>query len=155
MLDVLTAKQIKLWEMLEPTLDAMGYELVHIQLRESEHYGLLRIYADKEDGFGLSDCETISRQVSALLDVEDPINGPYTLEVSSPGLDRPLVKREHFERFVGSEVKVRLISPIRGRRNFVGKLIGVVGDEVIVEADNERWQLPLTVIDSARLVPEF
>lgn len=141
-------------KLVEPAVEAMGYELVGVQYRSGRRNALLRVYIDSERGIGVDDCERVSRQVSALLDVEDPIAGSYTLEVSSPGLDRPLFERAHFERFKGATVKVRTAVPIDGQRNFTGVLEGCRGDAVVVVQDGVERVLPLTQVDSARLVPD-
>ena len=143
----------ELLAMLEPTVEGLGYELVDLEVKVGGRNGLVRVFIDQPDGIGLDDCEAVSRQVSAVLDVEDPIPGQYTLEVSSPGLDRPLTKREHFERFAGAEVRIRLRTPIEGRRNFRGAIRAVHEDSIDVEVDGQLHSLPIAAIASARLVP--
>jgi ribosome maturation factor RimP len=134
----------------------MGYELVGTELVSRAKAGtLLRIYIDQEAGITLHDCEAVSRQVSGVLDVENPIEENYDLEVSSPGLDRPLFNKEHFDRFADSKVSVRLRTKQAGRRRFEGILKGTQGDEVILVVDGEQIGLPLDQIEKARLVPEF
>ena len=146
----------RLHGLLQPVVNMMGYELVGIEYFPSGRHYILRLYIDREGaGIGLEDCERVSHQVSALLDVEDPIPGHYHLEVSSPGLDRPLCTAEHFRRFSGRRVKLRLWAPREGRRNYQGILQGVQGDRVRVEVDGECIDLPLEEIERARLVPEF
>jgi ribosome maturation factor RimP len=132
----------------------MGYELVDLDARVGAN-GLLRLYIDQEAGINLEDCELVSRQIGAFLDVEEPMPGSYTLEVSSPGLDRPLRTAEHFTRFAGHEAKVRLATPLDGRRNFRGRLLGVEKQQILIEVDGVQWQLPLADIAAAHLVPEF
>jgi len=139
--------------LLAPTVESLGYELVDVELRLGGKNGLLRLYIDQPEGIGLSDCETVSRQVSAVLDVEDPIPGHYVLEVSSPGLDRRLTKPEHYRRFLGADVRIKLRFPVEGRRNFRGALRAANEETVEVEVDGKLHQLPLTNIESARLVP--
>ncbi|WP_405223756.1 ribosome maturation factor RimP [Lentisalinibacter sediminis] len=141
-------------QLLEPTLATMGYELVDLEARIGGK-GLLRLYIDKPEGVSLEDCERVSHQVSGVLDVEDPIPGEYVLEVSSPGLDRPLKRPEHFERFVGSEAKVALRVPLDGRRRFRGTLEGVEDGYVAMRVDGELYRLRIADIDKARLVPEL
>lgn len=148
-------KREELWALLEPTIEAMGYELIEVELRLSPKRSLLRLYIDSSDGIDLSDCERVSHQASGLLDLEDPLPGAYTLEVSSPGLDRPLVKVGHFRRFIGKRVKVRTALPIEGRRNFTGYLVEVGDDSIEVDVDDRRWRLTLTDIERARLAPEL
>ena len=112
----------ELGKLLEPTVERLGYELIDLELRLGGRQGMVRLFIDKPDGIDLDDCERVSRAVSALLDVEDPVPGNYNLEVSSPGLDRKLTKVEHFQRFVGETLKVELRFPIAGRRRFRGTL---------------------------------
>ncbi len=145
----------RLWQLLEPIVTGMGYELVEIEYNPSSRHGLLRLYIDHEDGIQLDDCTDVSNQVSALLDVEDPIPGHYNLEVSSPGLDRPLRSITDFERFTGEIVKLKTAIAIDGRRNYKGRLRGVDGDEVQIECDGQQFYLPLASIEKARLVPDF
>ncbi len=139
--------------LLEPAVSRLGYELVGVELHGRGRGLVLRLYIDREGGVSLDDCQRVSRQVSGLLDVEDPIPGPYTLEVSSPGLDRPLFKEAHFRRFAGRKVRIRTDVPLEGRRNFRGVLRGVRGGEVIVEVDGTEYALPMERIEQARLVP--
>ncbi len=145
----------RLVDLLEPTVESLGYELVDVIYRPGKG-GLLRLYIDKESGeITLEDCEAVSRQVSAVLDVEDPMPGQYTLEVSSPGFDRPLRKREHFERFIGSEAKLTLHTSLEGRRKFRGVLSELVDNDVIMRVDGEDFRISLQAIEQARLVPEY
>jgi ribosome maturation factor RimP len=147
---------LQLGEILEPAIQAMGYELVGIEYRSgSQGSGLLRVYIDSEQGITVDDCQAVSYQVSGVLDVEDPIPGHYTLEVSSPGLDRLLFKRDDFERFAGSLVKLRLDYPLEGRRKYKGRLQGLEGSNVVIEQDGETISLPFDQIEQARLVPEY
>ena len=139
--------------MLEPSIERLGYELTDIELKLGGRSGLLRIYIDKDDGVDIDDCEVVSHQVSAILDVEDPIPGNYTLEVSSPGLDRTLTKPAHFRRFMGEDIKVKLRFPLDGRRNFRGALKSADDEAIEVEVDGESYRLPISTIESARLVP--
>ncbi len=140
-----------LLKILEPAIKALNYELVELEF----HGGVLRIYIDRPEGVTLDDCQKVSQQMSALLDVEDPIPGAYTLEVSSPGLDRPLRKLMDFRQRMGQRVRIELLLPINGRRRFTGTLRGVEADEVLIEVDDTLMRLPFTQIGKARLVPEF
>ena len=141
--------------LLEPAVRALGFELVDTEFAGTGRQAVLRIYIDSPEGVTVDDCAAVSHQVSAILDVEDPIPGHYMLEVSSPGLDRPLVKREDFQRFAGEIVKIRTSRAVLGRRNFTGRLAGIDGDIVILEMDKESFDLPLGDIEKARLVPQF
>ncbi len=143
--------------LLTPTVTALGYELIGVERLSRGRSGsqLLRVFIDKLDGVTIKDCETVSYQISGVLDVEDPIQGQYTLEVSSPGLDRPLVTQAHFARFIGHQVHIRLTRPIAERRNFSGTLLRVEDDEIVVLAEQTEYNLPYEQIDKARLIPEI
>jgi ribosome maturation factor RimP len=143
----------ELAKLLEPTVERLGYELVDLEVRLGGKGGLVRVFIDKPEGIDLDDCESVSRAVSALLDVEDPVPGNYNLEVSSPGLDRKLTKVEHFQRFEGEIVKVQMRFPIEGRRRFRGTLVSSDDENIVVDVDGESHSLPLKTIDTARLVP--
>ncbi len=145
----------KVQKLIEPIVDGLGYECFGIEFISQGKNSVLRIYIDSADGVLVDDCEKVSRQVSSVLDVEDPISGHYTLEVSSPGLDRPLFKAEHFKRFQGSVVKLKLAVSVLGRRNFTGTLVEGANDLVVVEVDGEEFEIPFDDIDQARLVPQF
>lgn len=142
-------------KLLEPAIERLGYELFDLELKLGGRDGMLRVYIDKAEGIDIEDCEAISHQVSALLDVEDPLSGHYTLEVSSPGLDRTLTKPAHFERFMGEDVRVKLRFPLEGRRNFKGALKSADEEHIEIEVDGQSHSLPLTTIESARLVPQL
>jgi len=143
----------KIAELVTPSLEASGFELVRVMLTGGDQ-PTLQIMADRTDGTPITveDCADISRVVSAILDVEDPIKGAYTLEVSSPGIDRPLVRKKDFERFAGFEAKLETGAPIEGRRRFRGRLIGVEGDGVRLALDSGEAVIPLAAIDRAKLV---
>lgn len=138
-----------------PVVESLGCELVGIEYGRQGNRGLLRVYIDKEEGVGVKDCQRVSHQLSGVLDVEDVIKEQYQLEVSSPGLDRPLYTLEHFARFAGHQVKLTLVSPIEGQRRFKGILQGVEDDQVIVNIGENELVLSLNAIDKANLVPEF
>ncbi len=145
-----------LWSLIEPVVEGLGYEVVDIEFRPHPQNGLLRIYIDHENGIQVEDCTAVSRQISAMLDVEDPVPGHFNLEISSPGLDRPLRKADDFERFSGEMVKIKLSMPtLEGQRNFTGKLLGLKDNDVLVEIDGETEYLPFGGIEKARLVPKF
>ena len=149
------SSRTQLVDLLEPVVTGLGYELVEVEFVPNPKHGVLRIYIDQPEGIGLDDCERVSQQVSALLDVEDPIPGHYDLEVSSPGLDRPLRSAADFTRFTGEIARIRLGMPIDGQRNFKGRLAGVDGDAVRLDCENGQFALPLASIEKARLVPDF
>jgi ribosome maturation factor RimP len=145
-----------LQELVERTVTPMGYEVVGVELAGSgPRSRVLRVYIDQADGITLDDCAAVSHQLSGVLDVEDPIREPYTLEVSSPGLDRPLFSAVHFERFVGHTARLRLARLIGHRRKLTGVLRGLGDDGVLIEVEGEVLEVPLADIESARLVPEF
>lgn len=141
--------------MLEPVIVSLGCELVGIEYIGQSNNPLLRIYIDAEDGVTVAACQRVSRQVSAVLDVEDPIRSQYTLEVSSPGLDRPLFKAAHYVRFVGHKVRLKLMVPHLGRRNFTGILLGCQDEQVEIEVDGEKFVFSLSEIDKAKLVSDL
>jgi ribosome maturation factor RimP len=143
----------RLTRLLEPVVTGLGYEMVGLEFDANQR--ILRVYIDQEAGVMVDDCSKVSHQISGVLDVEDPIPGNYHLEVSSPGMDRPLFKREHFQRFAGSLARLQLLRPLDGRRKFKARLQGLNGDLVILEEDGLRFEIPLDLIDKARLVPEF
>ncbi len=142
--------------LLQPVVEDLGYEFVGMEFNPSASHGLLRIYIDRPGtGVVVDDCARVSREVSAVLDVEDPIPGQYTLEVSSPGLDRPLFTPEQFARFAGHKVKVSVLPPVDGRRKFTGVIVGVDGADIHLEVDGEPLVLSHASIQKARIQPEF
>jgi len=143
----------KIEAMIAPSLEAMGYRLVRVAITGGRR-ATLQVMAERVDDRAMTveDCVEISRTVSALLDVADPIAGAYTLEVSSPGIDRPLVKREDFARFTGFEAKIELAAPRDGRRRFRGRLLGVEGDAVRLLVDAAEIAVPLASVTRAKLV---
>lgn len=151
----MSSKQSQLESLIEPVVQSLDCELWGLEYLTQGKSLLLRIYIDRESGIELKDCENVSRQVSAVMDVEDPISGEYTLEVSSPGADRQLFKLEHFQAFTGSNIKLRLRVAFEGRRKFSGLLKGVEGDEIVLEVDNEDYLLPYELIEKSNVVPTF
>ena len=148
-----------LMRLLEPPIEALNYELVDVEFAQAGRGGVLRIFIDRraEDsslGVTVDDCANVSHAVSQVLETQDPIKGHYTLEVSSPGFDRILRTRAHFERFVGERIFAELKLPIDGRRRFVGVLKSIAEDAVVVEVDGKAHSLPLERIQKARLRPE-
>jgi len=146
--------QSRLEALIAPSLDAMGYELVRVQLQGKQRL-TLQIMADRKDGIMMSvdDCADISRAVSALLDVEDPISGAYSLEVSSPGIDRPLTRAKDFGNWAGFEVKLESVQPIDGRKRFRGKLLGLdeAGD-IRLAVETGEVAIPFADVRGAKLV---
>jgi ribosome maturation factor RimP len=145
--------------LLEPPIEAIGFELVEIEFAREGRGGVLRIFIDRPSegsdvGVTVEDCASVSHAVSQVLETEDPIKGHYTLEVSSPGFDRILRTRAHFERFAGQRIFAELKLPIDGRRRFVGVLKSVADDTIVVEAEGKTHSLPLDRIQKARLRPE-
>src|SRR5205807_5486735 len=138
---------------IEPSLDAMGYRLVRVVLLSARR-ATLQIMAERRDEAAMTveDCAEISRPISALLDVADPIAGAYTLEVSSPGIDRPLVRPEDYDRFAGFEARIELAQPLEGRKRFRGRLLGRVEDGVRLVGDDGEVRLPLAAISKAKLI---
>ncbi len=144
----------QLRQLLGPLVEDLGYELLLIELVGATPR-TLRLFIDAPGGVNLDDCELVSRNVSAALDVDDPIAGAYNLEVSSPGIERPLVREEHFRNHVGERVRIRLAKSVLGRKRFTGVLTQVVDDGVIVDVDGEPYELAYDDIESARLAPEY
>ena len=137
--------------LIEPLLTRLGYELVELEYSAGRTHAVVRLFIDKAEGVGLEDCERASREVSALLDVEDPIPTAYTLEVSSPGFDRVLRTPAHFGRFVGSRVFVELKVPRAGRRRYTGTLLSVNDEGVALQVDAEQIEVLFVDIGKARL----
>lgn len=139
--------------LIAPALEAMGYDIVRVKI-VGHRRPTLQIMAERRDGaaFTIDSCGEISRVVSALLDVEDPISGSYELEVSSPGIDRPLVRRADFERFAGHVAKIESRRAIDGRKRFRGRLLGVVGDDVHIAVNGDKARIPLEDVAGAKLV---
>ncbi len=148
-------KDAALYALIEPVVTAMGFELWGIDYRPQGKLSCLVIYIDHADGVSVDHCADVSRQVSAVLDVEDPIPGEYRLEVSSPGMDRPLYTLDQFARFAGHDVSLKLRVPFDGRRKFQGLLAGIEQDEVLLQVDGEEYCFPIESIDQARVVPRF
>ena len=134
----------KLKDMLEPSVEGLGYELLHIEHDSQQKNNILRFYIDAPGGIQLDDCETVSRHLSAILDVEDPVDMKYLLEVSSPGLDRPLVKPEHFKQFIGEQARIIMRSHVLGRKKFTGQMVAVDNEGVTIEVDGESYDLAYT-----------
>jgi ribosome maturation factor RimP len=144
-----------LWELFEPVVNGMGYDLIEIEHFPNPKHGVLRLYIDKEDGVTVDDCSSVSHQISALIDVEEPVSGHFNLEISSPGLDRPLRRLQDFQRFTGSLVKLKTAMPLEGQRNFKGRLLEADEDKIVIETDDEEISLPMSAVEKARIVPEY
>jgi ribosome maturation factor RimP len=146
----------ELTELLAPVIADMGLECLGVEYSPSHGNGLVRVYIDADGRpVTVDDCEAVSRQVSATLDVNDPIPGRDTLEVSSPGLDRPLYTPEHFARFVGEVARVEVSLPIAGRRRFQGPISGVEGATITLDQDGEAVAIAAGNVHKAKLVPQF
>ncbi len=141
-------------ERLETLINAMGYELVGCELVVQRRQTVFRIYIDSKNGVTVDDCSRVSNQVSAMMDVEDPIQGRYSLEISSPGIDRPLFGIEHYQKHVGKRVRIRLHVPINQRRQFKGILLRVEGENItlLVEDSGQEVTLPFSGIEKANLI---
>ena len=147
--------QTHLWELFEPVVDGLGYDLIEIEHFPNPKHGVLRLYIDKDGGVNVDDCSIVSRQISALIDVEEPVSGKFNLEVSSPGSDRPLRRLQDFQRFIGALVKIKTVMPLEGQRNFKGRMLEANEDRLVIETDEEELSLPMSAIDKARIIPEF
>ena len=150
-----SALEVKLGALLRPSIETLGFELVGIEMTGDG--GTLRVYIDHEDGISVDNCARTSREVSALLDVEDPIRSAYTLEVSSPGVDRPLFSEADFARFVGCRVRLQMHTPrpLDGRRRFDGLLVKADGGELVVDDGDGEHDLSFADIAKARLVGDI
>lgn len=152
----MSGKATEISELLAPTIAALGLELLGVEYAPNRSGGVLRLYIDApERNVGIEDCEAASREVSAVLDVEDPIDSAYTLEVSSPGIDRPLFTPAQFARFAGEQAKVSLKLPQDGRRRLQGRILRADGDTVVLDVDGAEFAVAAGNIDKARLVPDW
>ncbi|SHK23049.1 ribosome maturation factor RimP [Marinobacter antarcticus] len=152
----MSGKLKQLEDILRPVVEGLGYEFWGIEFRSQGYQSLLRVFIDDvENGIGIEDCEKVSRQVSGVMDVEDPIKTEYTLEVSSPGMDRPLFRPEQYQAFVGHQVQIRLRMAFEGRRKFQGLIKGVEGEDIVVVVDDHEYLLPFDSIDKAQIIPVF
>ena len=145
----------KLTDMLRPAVEETGKSLLGIEFISAGNNSVLRLFIDHEDGITVDDCAEVSRQVGAILDVEDPISSEYNLEVSSPGLDRPLFDLEHYQSVIGETINVKLAMPLNGRRKFKGQLVAIENDTLIVEVDGLDYELVVSNIDKANLIANF
>ncbi|MDT0594087.1 ribosome maturation factor RimP [Glaciecola petra] len=145
----------KLNAMLDAPVSAAGYELLGVEFVRAGKHSTLRVYIDSENGIEVDDCAEVSHQVSAVLDVEDPISTEYNLEVSSPGMDRPLFKPSHYASVINEIIDLRLSMPLEGRRNYKGTLLACNEDSFTIEVDKERFELAYDNVQKANLVPNF
>ncbi len=145
----------KLTSLLQPLVEDLGFEFVGLEYSSNPKNPLLVIYIDAADGIAVEDCAKVSREIAAILDVEDPIPGKYQLEVSSPGLDRPLFTLAQFQQFSGEVAQISLLVPRDGRRKFKGKILGTEAGKVKMEQDGVEVTLDLGNIAKARLVPDY
>jgi ribosome maturation factor RimP len=171
----MSSVQNKLTTLITPVVESLGCELWGLEYLVQGRQATLRVYIEKtvvdsadevaddvetddtkkEAGIGLHDCEKVSRQISSVLDVEDPIASHYTLEVSSPGMDRPLFSLQHYVSSVGEKVSIKLSRKFDERKNFTGVIVGVENDEVILRVEDEEYVLPVELIDKANIIPTF
>lgn len=144
-----------LHDRLAHVVSAMGYEFVGGEMDGQGRGGILRLYIDSDKGVTLDDCSRVSRQVSAVLDVEDPVQGHYNLEVSSPGLDRPLFEIAHYQKQIGNRIKLRVCAPVLNRRKFIGVLLRVDGNDIHLLVDEKEVVLPFSAIEKANVVADI
>lgn len=149
-------RQAEIADLIRPSIESLGLVLWTLEYSSRGHRGLLRVFIDEaERGANIDDCEKVSREISAVLDAADPFSGAYTLEVSTPGLDRGLYELDHYRQFAGHQVKLKLRTPWEGRKNFNGLLVGVEDEDVVIRQDEEEFLFPLDLIEKANLVPQF
>lgn len=151
----MASKQDQLQALLAPVVESMGCELWGLEYLTQGRFTTLRVYIDAADGVSLDECEKVSRQISSVMDVEDPIDGEYTLEVSSPGLDRVLFSLDHYRRYLGETISGRFRTPIEGRRRFKGEIKSIEDDTIILLIDNKEMRVAFPAIDKANLVPRY
>ncbi len=151
----MATKEHRLQELLEPTIEALGFKFWGVEYISSGKHTLLRLYIDAEQGIQVDDCARVSEQAGAVQDVEEPIGGEYTLEVSSPGMDRLLFRLEQYPAYVGEVLDLRLRMPFEGRRKFKGVLNGIEGEDIVLLVDDHEYLLPHSAVDRARIEPRF
>ncbi|MCK9237506.1 MAG: ribosome maturation factor RimP [Thiopseudomonas sp.] len=145
----------KLQDLLAPIVEALEFQCWGVEFISQGRHSVLRIYIEHENGITVDNCELVSRQLSAVLDVEDPVSGEYTLEVSSPGMDRPLFTLEQYAAYVGQQVKIKLRAPVEERRHYQGMIRGIEEDDVVVQVDSYEYLLPFELIEKANIVPNY
>ncbi|AVV33999.1 MAG: ribosome maturation factor RimP [Cobetia sp.] len=151
----MSTKDAALNALIDPVVSALGFELWGIDYLSQGKQSRLVIYIDHPDGITVDNCANVSRQVGAVLDVEDPITGQFQLEVSSPGMDRPLFTLDQYERYIGHVVALRLRQAFDGQRKFQGLVTGTEDGDVVIRVDEEEYCFPIESIDQARIVPQF
>jgi len=151
----MASKQDQLQALLAPVIESMGCELWGLEYLTQGRFSTVRIFIDAAEGVSLDHCEKVSRQISSVMDVEDPIDGEYTLEVSSPGLDRALFTLAQYQQYIGETITGRLRSPIEGRRRFKAEIRAIEADVIVLWLDNKEMKVPFNAIDKANLVPRY
>lgn len=151
----MASKEQQIADLLRATVAALGFELWGVEYLSQGKHSVVRIYIDGPNGISVDDCAAVSAQVGSVLDVEEPISGEYTLEVSSPGVDRLLFRLDQYAGYVGEIVELRLRSPFEGRRRFKGILKGLEGEDVVVQVDDHEYLLPHGTIEKARVQPRM
>lgn len=149
------ARPQQLIDLLKPVVESMGFEFWGLEFIAQGKHSMLRVYIDHEDGINVDHCAQVSRQISSVMDVEDPIVHEYNLEVSSPGMDRPIFTLEQYAALAGNIIEVRLRMAFDGRRKFKGRLVGVEQEDVVVHVDDNEYLLPFELIEKAYVVPQF
>ncbi|ASK35208.1 ribosome maturation factor RimP [Alloalcanivorax mobilis] len=144
----------QLKELLAPVVEDLGFTLWGVQYLQGRG-AVLRLFIDHEDGINVDDCIRVSHEVSGVLDVEDPIPGEYNLEVSSPGMDRPLFELAQFQLYLGDDVHLKLLAPVAGKRKLTATLVGVDGDTLVLMLNGDTLRVPYSQVDRARLEPRF
>ena len=145
----------KLWNIVEPVVVGLGYELVGVEHIKQGRFSVLRVFADTADGINLDQCAQISQQLSTVLDVEQFISGSYNLEVSSPGVDRPIFRQQDLHQYIGEQLNLRLALPVQGRRKYQGELQKVEADHLVLLVDQKEYEIALNDIDKAHLVAKI
>ena len=143
--------QDEIEQLLKPSIESMGYVLWGCEYLAQGKHSLLRVYIDKADGIGIDDCEQVGRQVSALLDVEDPIPGNYSLEISSPGIPRPLLSNWQYQRYIGQDAHIKLFKPVVGKRKFIGTIVSVNESTLVLDINGVQQDFLFSNIVKANL----
>jgi ribosome maturation factor RimP len=152
--EAMSKRTEQLKELLAPVIEDLGFTLWGVQYLQGRD-AVLRLFIDNEQGITVDDCVRVSHEVSGILDVEDPIPGEYSLEVSSPGMDRPIFELAQFERYVGEDVQIKLLAPLAGKRKMTATLVAIDGDTLVVMLNGDTLRVPYSQVDRARLEPRF